>query len=128
GTRGLVRRMGWQTAIDALVQRVVPEARYLSAERLIRWQYVQRLSLDGKAHSIRLSVLQKQLSELHPADIAEILTDLDTHDRATVLRSLDPETAADALAEDEDPRIQTQLLETVSEEHAADILAEMPRD
>ena len=95
---------------------------------MIRWQYVQPLSLDAKAHSIRLSVLQKQLSELHPADIAEILTDLDTHDRASVFRSLDPETAADALAEVEDPRIQTQLLETVSEEHAADILEEMPPD
>jgi magnesium transporter len=128
GTRGLVRRMGWQHAIDALVQRLAPQARYLSAERLIRWQYVQPLSLDPKAHSIRLSVLQKQLSELHPADIAEILTDLDTHDRASVFRSLDAETAADALAEVEDPRIQTQLLETVSEEHAADILEEMPPD
>ncbi len=128
GTRGLVRRMGWQEAIDALVHRLAPQANYLSAERLIRWQYVQPLSLDPKAHSIRLSVLQKQLSELHPADIAEILTDLDTHERATVFRSLDPETAADALAEVEDPRIQTQLLETVSEEHAADILEEMPPD
>jgi magnesium transporter len=128
GTRGLVRRMGWQHAIDALVQRLAPQARYLSAERLIHWQYVQPLSLDPKAHSIRLSVLQKQLSELHPADIAEILTDLDTHDRASVFRSLDAETAADALAEVEDPRIQTQLLETVSEEHAADILEEMPPD
>jgi flagellar motility protein MotE (MotC chaperone)/sporulation protein YlmC with PRC-barrel domain len=128
GTRGLVRRMGWQQAIDGVVQRVAPQASYLSAERLIRWQYVQPVSLDAKAHSIRLSVLQKQLTELHPADIAEILTDLDTHDRATMFRSLDPETAADALAEVEDPRIQTQLLETVSEEHAADILEEMQPD
>ena len=72
--------------------------------------------------------MQRQLKELHPADIAEILTDLDTHERATMFRSLDPETAADALAEVEDPRIQTQLLETVSQEHAADILEEMQPD
>ncbi len=128
GTRGLARRMGWEGGIDGLLRRLAPRARYLSAERLIRWQYVQPLSLDPKAHNIRLSVMQKQLSELHPADIAEILTDLDTHGRATVFGSLDPETAADALAEVEDPRIQTQLLETVSQEHAADILEEMPPD
>jgi len=128
GTRGLVRRMGWEQAIDGLLRRIAPRARYLSAERLIRWQYVQPLSLDAKAQTIRLSVLQRQLGELHPADIAEILTDLDTHDRARVFRSLDPETAADALAEVEDPRIQTQLLETVSQDHAADILEEMPPD
>lgn len=128
GTRGLVRRMGWDAQVDALLRRIAPGARYLSAERLIRWNYVQPLSLDAKAQSIRLSVMQKQLKELHPADIAEILTDLDTHERATVFRSLDPETAADALAEVEDPRIQTQLLETVSQDHAADILEEMPPD
>jgi magnesium transporter len=128
GTRGLVRRMGWQPTMDALLRRFAPRSQYLSAERLIRWQYVQPLSLDASAQSIRLSVLQRQLKELHPADIAEILTDLDTHERATMFRSLDPETAADALAEVEDPRIQTQLLETVSQEHAADILEEMQPD
>ncbi len=128
GTRGLVRRLGWQTAVDGLLRRFAPQAHYLSAERLIRWQYVQPLSLDSNAHGIRLSVLQKQLGELHPADIAEILTDLDSRDRATMFRSLDPETAADALAEVEDPRIQTQLLETVSPDYAADILEEMPPD
>jgi len=128
GSRGLVRRMGWQDSVDAIVRRFAPRARYLTAERLIRWQYVQPLSLDAKAHTIRLSVQQKQLSELHPADIAEILTDLDGRERASVFRSLDPETAADALAEVEDPRIQSQLLETVSQDLAADILEEMQPD
>ena len=128
GTRGLVRRLGWDRFLDGFLRRLAPGARYLSAERLIRWQYVQPVSIDANAQNIRLSVMQKQLTELHPADIAEILTDLDTHERATVFRSLDPETAADALAEVEDPRIQTQLLETVSQEHAADILEEMQPD
>ena len=128
GTRGLVRRMGWEPRIDGVLRRFAPQARYLSAERLIRWNYVQPLSLDDKAHRIRLSVMQRQVKELHPADIAEILEDLDTHERATMFRSLDPETAADALAEVDDPRIQTQLLETVSQEAAADILEEMPPD
>ena len=128
GTRGLARRLGWADAIDGVLRRVAPRAHYLSAERLIQWQYVQPMSLDAKAHSIRLSVMQKQLAELHPADIAEILTDLDTHERATVFRALDAETAADALAEVEDPRIQSQLLETVSPDQAADILEEMQPD
>ena len=128
GTRGLVRRMGWEPRIDAFLRRIAPQAHYLSAERLIRWNYVQPLSLDDKAQRIRLSVMQRQVKELHPADIAEILEDLDTHERATMFRSLDPETAADALAEVDDPRIQTQLLETVSQDAAADILEEMPPD
>jgi Mg2+ transporter MgtE len=72
--------------------------------------------------------MQRQLRELHPADIAEILTDLDLHDRASMFRSLDTETAADALAEVDDPRIQSQLLDTLPEEQAADILEEMQPD
>jgi Mg2+ transporter MgtE len=72
--------------------------------------------------------MQRQLRELHPADIAEILTDLDLHDRASMFRSLDTETAADALAEVDDPRIQSQLLDTLPEEQAADILDEMQPD
>jgi magnesium transporter len=128
GTRGLVRRMGWEASIDGVLRRLAPRARYLMAERLIRWQYVQPLSLDAKAQSLRLSVVQRDLRELHPADIAEILTDLDTHERANMFRSLDPEIAADALAEVEDPRIQAQLLEVVSQDRAADILEEMQPD
>jgi len=128
GTRGLVRRLGWESVIDGLVRRLRPQARYLSAERLVQWQYVQAMSLDANIHNIRLSVMQKQLADLHPADIAEILTDLNSHQRATMFRALDAEKAADALAEVEDPRIQTQLLETVSPDEAADILEEMPPD
>ena len=128
GTRGLVRRMGWERGIDAVVRRLAPRARYLGAERLIRWNFVQPLALDDRAHSIRLSVMQRQLRELHPADIAEILTDLDLHDRTSMFRSLDTETAADALAEVDDPRIQSQLLDTLPEEQAADILEEMQPD
>ena len=128
GTRGLVRRLGWESVIDGLVRRLRPQARYLSAERLVQWQYVQPMSLDANTHNIRLSVMQKQLADLHPADIAEILTDLNSHQRATMFRALDAEKAADALAEVEDPRIQTQLLETVSPDEAADILEEMQPD
>lgn len=128
GTRGLVRRMGWEARLDGVVRWVAPRARYLTAERLIRWQYVQPLSLDPDAQSVRLSVVQRDLKRLHPADLAEILTDLDGHERASMFRSLDTETAADALAEVDDPRIQTELLQTVSADHAADILEEMPPD
>lgn len=128
GTRGLIRRMGWEAALDGLLRRLSLGERYLRAERLIQWQYVQPVSLDASSHSLRLSVLQRQLSELHPADIAEILTELGGNERASVFQSLDPETAADALGEVDDPRIQAQLIETVTPERAADILEEMPPD
>ena len=35
GFRGLVRRMGWQRAVDALVGRLAPRSRYLSKEKFL---------------------------------------------------------------------------------------------
>src|SRR5204863_1406996 len=38
GFRGLVRRMGWQPVVDALVRRVKPRAPYLKDDKLVSWK------------------------------------------------------------------------------------------
>src|SRR5262245_48750150 len=104
GFRGLVRRLGWGEAIDAAVRRVAPKARYLKNERLISWRYVQPLTLTGTGERLQLTVARKELGELHPAELADILTELDGRERESVFRALDAESAAEALAEVE-PKI-----------------------
>jgi CBS domain-containing protein/sporulation protein YlmC with PRC-barrel domain len=127
GFRGLVRRLGWSDRIDAFVRRVAPHARYLSGDRLIGWRYVQPLTLTGSGDALKLSVERKELSELHPAEMADILTELDGRERESVFRSLDAEAAAEALTE-VDPKIRERLIASVPPEQAADILEEMPPD
>src|SRR5579875_2260326 len=39
GFRGLMRRLGWDAAIDAAVRRLSPRARYLTSERLSRSRF-----------------------------------------------------------------------------------------
>jgi CBS domain-containing protein len=124
GFRGLVRRLGWSRAIDAVVRRLAPQAHYLDDERLITWRYVQPLH-SGDA--LQLSVTRRELGELHPAELADILTELDGRERESVFRALDPESAADALTEVE-PKIRERLIASVPPEQAADILEEMPPD
>ncbi|HET9595771.1 MAG TPA: CBS domain-containing protein [Anaeromyxobacteraceae bacterium] len=125
GFRGLVRRMGWERAVDGLVRALRPGSGYLHAEQLLSWKLVQ--PLDRSPGRVRLEVAQKALAQLHPADLAEIMEDLNRDERAALLSRLDVETAADAL-EEAPPEITAQLLEDVPPERAADILEEMQPD
>jgi len=127
GFRGLVRRLGWAPAIDAAVRTVAPNARYLQNERLISWRYVQPLTISGSGEALQLKVARKELGELHPAELADILTELDGRERESVFRALDAESAAEALTEVE-PKIRERLIVSVPAERAADILEEMPPD
>jgi len=127
GFRGLVRRLGWSAFIDGTVRRVAPQASYLTNERLITWRYVQPLTLAGTGEAVRLKVPRRELRELHPAELAEILTELDGRERESVFRALDAESAAEALTEVE-PKVREHLIGSVPPEQAADILEEMPPD
>jgi magnesium transporter len=127
GFRGLIRRLGWAGVIDGTVRRVAPQAPYLTNDRLISWRYVQPLTTTGSGDALRLTVAHKELAELHPAELADILTELDGRERESIFRSLDPESAADALTEVE-PKIREHLIVSVEPEQAADILEEMPPD
>ena len=125
GFRGLVRRMGWERAVDGLVRAFRPGAGYLGSEQLLSWKLVQ--PLDRSPGKVRLEVAQQALGQLHPADLAEIMEELNRDERAALLQRLDAETAAEAL-EEAPPEMTAQILEEVPPERAADILEEMAPD
>jgi Mg2+ transporter MgtE len=76
---------------------------------------------------MRLKVPSDKLSVLHPADLAEILSDLNRQEGSKLLQSLDDETLADTLEEVE-PEFQASLVEQLSNERIADVLEEMSPD
>ncbi|MDI7261686.1 MAG: CBS domain-containing protein [Thermodesulfobacteriota bacterium] len=118
GFRGLMRRVGWEKLVDRALQWLFS---YNLPNQFISWKYVQLLSGSDLLH---LSVSQKKLSHLHPADLADIIEDLSGRERSAIFRALDPETAAETL-EEVDPKIQKALIETISVEKASDIVEEM---
>ena len=103
---------------------------------LIDWNAVDLESSDAEA--VRLTVPRKDLSLLHPADIAEIAHELSPEERAAVFEALEDEVAADTL-EEMHPAVQASLLtelpvekaadllEDVSPDDAADLLADLPK-
>jgi magnesium transporter len=125
GLRGLVRRMGWQRPVDGVVSLLRPRARYLNADTFLSWKLVQ--PIESAPGRVRIEATKKALASLHPADLAEIMEDLDRHQREVLFQRLDVETAADAL-EETSTELATELLEAVPPEKAADILEEMAPD
>jgi CBS domain-containing protein/sporulation protein YlmC with PRC-barrel domain len=118
GFRGLMRRVGLEKASDKFFQWFFD---YRLADHLIPWRFVQPLSSPDL---LRLKIAQNRLSLLHPADLADIIEELDIHKRTEVFQSLDVETAAEAL-EETDPKIQVRLIENLNPAKASDIIEEM---
>jgi CBS domain-containing protein len=119
GLRGLMRRLGWEKGLMHALQWLFS---YELTDNLIGWKNVQLLPGAG---SLKLNVPHKELSNLHPAELADILEDLSNYDRTAIFRSLDAETAAEALEEIDDPKLQQALIEDMPIERASDILEEM---
>ncbi|MCY6483179.1 CBS domain-containing protein [Clostridium aestuarii] len=94
-------------------------------EKIIMWDDVESLEMvnDG----LKISVPYKKISELHPADIADILEEVDLKYRNRIFESLDEHLAADTL-EEIDPEIQADILETMNQSKVSEILNNMSND
>ena len=76
-------------------------------DNLIAWRLVQPV---GSPDILRLKFSQTRLARLHPADLADIIEDLDRPERDRVFRALDIEMAAEVL-EEADPKVQVQVIQ-----------------
>jgi len=92
---------------------------------LISWNYIQ--PLEPKLTKISLTVPRQMVSELHPADIADIISQVSHKEGASFFKELDVETAAEALSELQ-PDVQAAIITGMDANSAADIIEEMPPD
>ncbi len=118
GLSGIMRRIG----MGRLAQFLAAHFEFLQSS--ISWHEIELLQQD---QFMRLRVPVKRLSELHPADVAEIITDLNRMQSAELLDAFDVKHLADALEEVE-PEFQASLVENMDDEKVADVLEEMEPD
>lgn len=85
------------------------------------------LGIGGTIPQVQLNVSHTKLAHLRPADIADILEQLDAEKAGAFLERLAPETAADTLNEVEYP-LQSEILSELDPEHASDLLEMLPPD
>lgn len=121
GMRGIMRRLGVERGGEDLMRFLRAQLPY----NLISWNYIQ--PLEPKLTAISLTVPRQMVSDLHPADLAAIISQVSHKEGATFFKDLDVETAAEALSELE-PDAQAAILTGMDTEKAADIIEEMPPD
>src|SRR5512136_712761 len=118
---GLMRRLGMGKVAQRFTGR---SQRKDSPTGTISWDDIELLAPD---QPMRLRVSSDRITDLHPADLAEIISDLTRSESDKLLESLDVETVAETLEEVE-PEFQAALVETMPDERVADVLEEMSPD
>ncbi|HUI70624.1 MAG TPA: CBS domain-containing protein [Spirochaetia bacterium] len=93
---------------------------------LLPWKYVQPLPSDiDRFHgNVKLNISREKIADIHPADLADIMEELNTTERVAIFDTLDTETAADTLEEAE-PRVQRDLVASLRHERIAELLQTM---
>ena len=118
GVRGLLRRLGLLRPVSTLIRYLFD---YTLPDNLIAWRLVQPVI---SSDLLKLKFSQARLSRLHPADLADIIEDLDRPERDRVFKALDIDLAAEVL-EEADPEVQVQLIQHLPTEKASDVLEQM---
>jgi len=122
GIRSFMRRAGFAWVIHVIERGL----HHKIGENSIPWSFVEPLGRDVR--SVQVRATWKELSKLHPSDLADIVDDLDFNERDALFKALNDEQAADTLAELEDDKVKVTILERLGVARAADILEEMDPD
>ena len=124
---GLARRVGFARPLSRIF-RTLGGLNGRSQASLIPWDQIDPTAI-GPA-GVPLKVSRNDLSQMHPADLADIMEELVRVDSEVVdyvFSTLDPEVAADTM-EEIDEELQADVLESIEPERAADILEDMDPD
>ncbi len=118
---GFLRRIGLRRLSDfirSLAERIKDDT--------IPWSYVAPLPSDmGRFKGdVKLNVLKEKLSEINPADIADLIEELEPEHRMAVFNQLNTEKASDTLEEIE-PRVQRELVASLSVNRTAELINDM---
>jgi CBS domain-containing protein/sporulation protein YlmC with PRC-barrel domain len=112
--RGLLRRLGLG---DISLANLFPV-------RLIDWRQAEFLDSLG---ALQINTAAENLSQLHPADLANIIEDLGVKQGSNILASLEAKDAAKVLEEVDLP-LQNVLVKYLGPDRAGKILAQMSTD
>ena len=117
---GRWRRMGFRKTAD------VRQAADETHKDMIPWTLVQPLPPNMTAFKgeVKLKILKEKLAEMQPADVADILEELDNYQRVIVFNQLETEHASDTL-EEIDPNVQRDLVSSLQKDRVAELINQM---
>lgn len=127
GARGFARRLGFEIAVDCIVRFFNKNASYLHREKLVTWKNIQPLSINPVSKTIKLNFSQRQINDIHPVDLSEIMQDLGHKHRLALFRTLDLDTKSAIFSLLDFPE-QKSLMDDLSEKEVVEIISKMPSD
>jgi CBS domain-containing protein/sporulation protein YlmC with PRC-barrel domain len=124
GITGIARRLGWLNFLKFIVKLV---SDYELTDKFISWKFVQPITSSIGAEALSLKVKHSHLSELHPADVADIVSDLGTDERIAILNFMDSEVAGDTFQQ-LPTKVKTQMAEMLEPNRLLNIVNNMDTD
>jgi Mg/Co/Ni transporter MgtE len=118
---GLLRRMGLRWLSDFIYDMSAK-----SKKETISWSYIEPLpqQIGSFKGNVQLKVIKERLADIPPADLADILEELDHEQRIAIFSQLDQEHASDILEEIE-PSVQRALVSSLGISKTAKLVREM---
>ena len=113
---GLLKRIGLKWLADLLKIK----------DDTVSWKYIQALpqNISGFKGNLKLTTLKEKLADIPPADMADIIEELNREQRMLLLNELDTEHASDTL-EEVDPNVQRDLVSSLDKSVVARLIDEM---
>ncbi|HEY3419583.1 MAG TPA: CBS domain-containing protein [Methanomassiliicoccales archaeon] len=117
---GRWRRLGFRRTAD------LRQAADKMHENMIPWTIVQPLppNMSSFKGEVKLKILKEKLAEMQPADVADILEELDHYQRLIVFDQLETEHASDTL-EQIDPNVQREMVSNMQKDRVVELIDEM---
>ncbi|NCB39550.1 MAG: magnesium transporter [Erysipelotrichia bacterium] len=119
--RAAMRRLGLERFIGPIFNKIG----FALQPEIIEWDKI--IGFDEQVFELTTSSTSDNFQNLHPADLADILDDLEDSQRISVIENLDEDVAAETLAE-ADSETQLQIMEDLDTETASEIIEEMDPD
>ncbi len=119
--RAALRRMKLDKILGSLLRRFG----FAKEEHLIEWEKI--IGFNEQFAGLTTQLTTDNFQTLHPADLADVLDELNEVDRISVFENLEEEIAAETLAETE-AETQIQIIEGLDTETASEIIEEMEPD
>jgi len=121
GVRGILRRLG----IENKSERFYEMLGKTLPRNIIRWSFIQ--PLEPRLSKLSLTIPRQMISELHPADIADIISNVTQEQGIAFFKGLDPDVAAEALPE-LSPDLQKSIIEDIDKDYASEVVERMEPD
>lgn len=117
----LLRRVGLKSLAE-----LVYRSSEIDRDKLVSWSLIEPLpeQLGSFKGDLKLKILKEEFAEMPPADLADILEELDHDERMAVFNGLENGHASDTL-EELDPSVQRPLIASLQKDRVAHLISEM---